>query len=356
MMLGPNEQVQKLLLSSPSHLVGELDTEDFLLTHAFADARSYKTFGMMGIPTSRHAFVFSFRTGPHDPDGVVLPDYVPIGDLICSYLSVLYGKRFDSHGVLEANGLFWLPDLSAFQRFYDPGLPFNSDKPRKDFMVPLKLEEAGRLRGLLMKSVEERFQAIFDVASKFYLQAVQNYERAPEVAYLHLITAGEALSECFDYPKEDLLDEQVKDALAQIKAECANGQSIARLIRGRLFQVKKRFVKTIVELLDHETFFDNGEAQKGWRLERTNFESAIRAAYDIRSKYVHEGAPFGTWISLPRRWEVGLKPDLPDRKLAKTLSKAPTFLGLERVIRHCLLQYAAKNGAFVDDPTQFDGR
>jgi hypothetical protein len=54
--------------------------------------------------TSRNAFILSFETPPLEKAvGVAIPDYEPFSMAICCYLSVLYGKRFDNHGPVEAS-------------------------------------------------------------------------------------------------------------------------------------------------------------------------------------------------------------------------------------------------------------
>jgi hypothetical protein len=44
---------------------------------------------------------------------------------------------------------------------------------------------------------------------------------------------------------------------------------------------------------------------------------------------------------VPNTWPV-----LNDKKLVKALQRAPTYTGLERVIRYCLLRFAEVNGRY----------
>ncbi|QKV57486.1 MAG: hypothetical protein HT580_09795 [Dechloromonas sp.] len=64
-------------------------------------------------------------------------------------------------------------------------------------------------------------------AGRFYLRALQNFEERPDVAYLNLITAGEVLSNYFNYDKDELLDEQAKDIIRQIAEASDNGPELA---------------------------------------------------------------------------------------------------------------------------------
>ena len=73
--------------------------------------------------------------------------------------------------------------------------------------------------------------------------------------------------------------------------------------------------------------------------------------YDLRSRYVHTGEALGGWIG-PRfgnaERQVG-QPVVPDRQMARILSRAPTFIGLERLTRLVLLRCAERLGAELTD-------
>jgi hypothetical protein len=208
-----------------------------------------------------------------------------------------------------------------------------------------------------LEPLEPRFLKVFQSASKFYLQALQNVERDPEVAYLHLITAGEILSGFYKYEKDDLFDEQTKQQLNLIRNGVRDGLLIANFISGKLFQVKQRFVESIVRLID-STFFgrsESGSDISGFKAD--TFRAAVAAAYDLRSKFVHTGVPFGGWVyGQPGASElqVGL-PVVEDKELGKILAKAPTYLGLERIVRYSLLRSAQQQGAYVEPVDRIGG-
>ena len=356
MTLRPDETIQKVLLSTPSRFVGEYEAEGVLLTHAwpgFHD-RSASIRWQEG-PASRRAYIFAFRTEVAEKgSGKPLPDYSPTGEIVAAYLSVLFGKRFDSHGLMEGAGFYHIPEFSQFGVLVNPSLPQNSHNPRKDFEIPLNLSETARLAPLLSSdSLPMDFVHTFQVSAKFYLQALQNFEKEPEIAYLHFISAGEILSNFHDFDKLDLLDDTTKEYLADIREGLNKGGKVARHIEGRLLLIKRRFVQTIVGLVD-SSFFERSEAGDDGvgSFKAENFQRSMAAAYDLRSKYVHTGAPFGSWVSLQlggRNTEVQVgKPVINDKGLSKVLEHAPTLVGLERVIRFCLLQFAVRNGAFVE--------
>jgi hypothetical protein len=356
MSLQPKETVQKLLISTTSRLVGEYEKDRILITHAwpsFSDTNIRERFSEG--PVSRSAYIFAFETGPIDKKTTPLPDYSSSGDLICSYLAVLFGKRFDNHGLVEGIGFFHVPELFQFGQLCEHYLPFNSHNLRQDYPIPLNLAEISRIERLLLdSSIDAQFLRTFQGASKFYLQAIQAAEHDPEVAYLHLITSGEILSNFFKYKKQQLLDNQTKEALTKIKVGLTDGEKVAKFISGRLSIIKKQFVETVIKLVDLDFFNLSESGYPFGRFKSNSFMDNIAAAYDLRSSYVHSGFPFGQLVlplgGMNNEIQVGIRV-VPDKKLAKTINKAPTLIGLERVIRYCLLQFAKAHGVYIEPNT-----
>lgn len=357
MTLRPKPTVHKALLSTTSRLVGEYESDGVLFTHAWPDFldRTASVQWSEG-PASRSSFILAFETDPIDKKSIRIPNYLPYCASVCAYLAVLFGKRFDTHGLVESNGFFHVPELSQFGSICDHHLPHNSHAPRIDFPVPLNLIELRRIDRLLHDAaLDTKFVRTFQGATKFYLQAVQSAEHDPEISYLHLITAGEILSNFHEYGKDELLDEQMKDILSTIRNGLADGRKIANIVAARLLLVKRRFVETIVSLVDRE-FFQRSEASESFGGFKANtFSACISSAYDLRSRYVHTGIPFGNWISLStggmnNETQIG-RPVVDDKELGAILAEAPTYIGLERVMRYCLLQFAKSHGAYVE-PTE----
>ena len=285
----------------------------------------------------------------------MIPNYDYVGDACCRHLSVLYGKRFDNHGSIEGAGVFHLPTFNQFGLMSLPSLPQNSHEPRADFPVPLDLGEARRLLPLWFGQGQPPLLLKFNAACKFYLRALQVAERDPEVAYLHLISSGEILADSVERPKDVLLDDEIKGVLARIEAEMCGGRKLARMLRGRMRQLKRGFIHALSGLVDQD-FFCRGEAKHDYgRLKADSFAKALGAAYDLRSRYVHTGTPFSIWV----RPDAGNdevqsgRPITGDEELSDILAAAPTYIGLERVVRYCLLRFAATNfGLDVTSPVQ----
>lgn len=347
--LMPDETIHKILISSTSRFVGCYENDDLLISHAWQHfSNSNGLIREEENPVSRSAFVLAFQAGGYEKAaGVVVPDYSHIGEIVCSLLSVLYGKRFDSHGLLEGSGFFNTPDLTVYNHICNHKLPFNSHKARRCFSVPLNLEHFKAVDKLLLsREIDPDFKAKLFAACKFYCQAIQTIESDPEVAYLHLITSGEIISSHYSYEQEDVLDAVTLNYLAEIRTQMPNGDKITRHISKRLLSIKKKFVKSLTSLIDDEFFIQSETSREIGHFKSDDIEKRIGSAYDLRSKYVHIGAPFGNWIK-PRGRLQDIQFDRPvvtDNDYAKVLEKAPTFTGLERIIRYCILKFMVSNG------------
>lgn len=350
-MLRPTETVQKLLLSTPAHFIAEFETDNFMLTHAWDfDRRAHNDRSLL----YRNYFILSFNTEQVEKAvGSVIPDYSPTGDLMCGLMAVLFGKRFDHHGAVEMTGHFRVPNLDMARESCEPTRPYHGKKLRADYPVALDLRELERFRPL----IENRGNNIslieaFRTATVFYARALRTVDSYPEVAYLHLVTACERLAEIA--PLEGIeLESVILTAFRRIEKEMVNGEKITRLLRSRMKQLRRRFAALITSHFDDD-FFSRSEAEGVWHsLRAKDFPAAAVAAYDLRSRYVHTGASFGTWIT-PRHdnaeRQAG-RPILPDREMAKILYRAPTFVGLERLTRVVLLKCAEQLGADLPDPT-----
>ena len=346
--LRPSETIQKVLISTTSRMTGEYADDNILITHTWPDFRDASSLPRMEeTPISRSGYIVTFRTDPvQKAPGVVMPQYRPVGEAICAYLSVFFGKRFDCHGMVEENGLYGIPDLTVYNNICNPQLPFNSHQRRSNFAMPLELNMFSSVKRSFADFVYSDSDIILlprlDAACKFYMRALQNFEQNPEVAYLHLITAGEILSSFTEYPKEELLDQQTLADLDLIKNQIDNGEKVAKRISSRLRCVKRTFVKSLCSLLD-EDFYQVSEARGSRHVDfkLDEIEKRVGAAYDLRSKYVHTGVPFGFWIEPLRGYNdlpLG-QPSLDDTEFAKILATAPTLIGLERLLRYCLLRF-----------------
>jgi hypothetical protein len=342
--LKPEKGIIKILISSPSGFGSEYVDENtgLIVTQAWNQNNEISK-RRTGGPAFRTAYIIAFRSLPD------MQDYTPVGELICSCLSVLFGKRFDCHGIVEGVGEFYVPNLSTYYQLLFPDYPQNSIYPRNSLRIPLDLSEIHRIDGLFNRK-NDRFFLTFTAAAKFYWNALKSFEDDPEIAYLHLITVGEILSNYYESRRDNLLDENTIKYFAEIENKLENGKKIVKYLKGKLFQAKKGFTKTICNLINNEFFLTtDGIQDVPWlRFKPDDFEKRIGAAYDLRSRYVHSGSQFGKIISNPVSDLIMGIINTGDDKLDKIINISPSYFGLERVIRYCLLQFAQNNGVDID--------
>ena len=220
----------KVLISTPGCLVGEykagkLDlalaypTPDAMGDHLSASSMS-RTFVMV---------VFRWEDLKTPADHILDLSPEGVGNCVSSVLSVLYGKQFNCHGETEGRGFYRVPDLTTYGKPCRRGLPFNSSDERTSFPVELSLGMAAAVEPWLFPAVEDEPARQIQTACSFYARALRNAEEDPEVAYLHLITAGEVLAGMDEYETEDLLDKKARCDLAAIRnmvgKECASEAS-----------------------------------------------------------------------------------------------------------------------------------
>ena len=177
------------------------------------------------------------------------------------------------------------------------------------------------------KGIPKRFLYLFNAACKLYTQALRNAENEDETAYLNLVMAGEILSQY---------------EMHKIKKDTK----------------KERFARTLSELLDDKFFlstesrvYDKLHGFGFFKRNGADFKKHLQRAYELRNKYVHEGIPFGKWIRPHNSCEdilTGTPVVDEDIKqivsgYAEIIKDAPTFIGLERTIRYCLLKMLENN-------------
>jgi hypothetical protein len=277
MSLKPAETVERILISSTSRFIGDYESDGVVITHSWPGFRNpTQSLRMEEGPLSRSAFMLSFIV-PVVPRlaGVIIPHYEATGEKVCSLLSLLYGKRFDSHGCVESHGSFMLPNLEQFNSLCIPKLPQNDHNPRSDIVVPLDLRQIAKLSPMLTGQVTDPAKATaLNGAAKFYHQALQNGESDPEVAYLHLITAGEILANTHCPESADLLDKSVNKILDLVKLHVPDGEKAAMTLANCMRQIKRRFCLTMAQLVDDQ-FFSATKNEPNWHKFKKEIEAHL---------------------------------------------------------------------------------
>jgi hypothetical protein len=177
-------------------------------------------------------------------------------------------------------------------------------------------------------------------AGRFYQQALQLWDTDPEFAFLNLVNAGEVLVSGIDFDPSELEDESLTLLLSEIDARLE--PATAQKLRGKFFgQISRRFRKGLAKLLN-TPFYSGGESSRDFLcLTPDNIEKHLKAAYSLRSRFLHVGTRFGSWVAFsPDGAEISLGPSAyGDTEWKKLTALVPTLTGLERVIRFCLLRF-----------------
>ena len=360
--LRPDSKVYKVLLSSPTRLQGRYSQEDLLIEPVSPNRMGIDSFRNnrfdrlnSEILIGRYHYMLVFDFIPDNEQSIVIPDYSHIGDYISIALSVLYGKRFDNHGMIEGSDHFWMPhydELVAFSphRYY----PVYTNIPRKDGNISLELQECTSIIDFTVNEKNEKLFRYFFSAAKFYLSSIKSVDSDLNKAYLDLITCGEILSNYYDYSEEELYDSDLQQLLEKLVSYNVTLEDIS-LIKKRLYQVRRKFSLTLINLIN-ESFFKNTESRiEDAKFTKDNIDKSIKAAYDLRSRYVHTGFEFKDWIEIHAGSEYhlsevqipGLIPNVDDRELKKLIERVPTYVGLERIMRFALLRFLHTNDVYI---------
>jgi hypothetical protein len=304
----PDKFTYTMILSSPAHIPGEIESDRFFLTIAWPDFNSGHHEIDPNSRYSRNFFALTFREPELSPDEEKtfrLPHYQFVGEYFTVFLSLYYGKRFDYHGYQLDHGLYRLPNIEpAKPRKSSQSLPFSS-KPRKDLGIPLLLTRENSLMPILNSVFSEVTRDVKKdgslpeplvlayTAGRFYQKALEMFESEPEFAFLSLINSGEVLVSGLKFENSELEDAALNTIMSEVDAKLE--PKIAEEIRKRFFgQISRRFRKGLVKLLN-SAFFAGSETEEFLRLTPTNVEDRLKAAYELRSIFMHEGTPFG-WV------------------------------------------------------------
>lgn len=349
-----NSKIHRFLISTTSRFTGCYEGEFLRIDHAWQGANSGAGLreSIQENPRSRNYFVLSAEIEPPEAKSILVPNYAPLSEQACAALSVLFGKRFDTHGPLVSHRQFYVPDFAPLTpTTYYEAAPY-SHRPRQDLCIPLKLELFELIAPLFTdQSLDEKVRRIFFAAARFYLRSLQMFDVEPEFAYLDLITCGEILANFFEYTADKVYDDEAKAIFARIRAEMAGGEAMVRKLQGRMRQIKRVYVLTLTGLLK-DSFFDMSECSEQYgRLRKEDIEKRLKGAYDLRSQYVHTGIDFGRWTrpigGVLNEVQLG-PPVIESKELKKAITQAPTFFGLERIMRYCLARFLHLNGVPID--------
>jgi hypothetical protein len=353
----PQKDLTKYLISTPAYFKGSIKDKDFYIKEAYPNysLETYVPFSSERI--YRHYLDLTARTPLYKEGELVIPNYSPYAETFCIALSVLFGKRFDSHGLLIQHGDVHVPSLQTSHNIVNKNLTFNSSNSRVDFSLELDLSNFSKIKNVIFGNEPEKVEArsTFFYAGRFYVQSLRIAEENPEIAFLSLITCGEIISKYFKYEVEELIDESTRELFARLKSIVPDGDAIYRKVKNKVLGISATFCKYTLDCLDDQ-FFQKSEAKNHHeKLTKDEISLRLKAAYDIRSKYVHAGKAQLNWMSINYKNDnpeiIHGKPIIEDSELQKIITRSPTFIGLERIIRYSLIKFLIKTNLIEDFST-----
>lgn len=345
----------KALIATQSYFKGAFSNDYFYIQKA--PKQFYRPMdglsGFSGYLKDWHYYTLSISVPEKTREQIVIPNLSFEVDFTIILLSILYGKIFENYGYLMGTTDFLQPNLACRNFSKIASLPFNSNVPRKNTPLDLDLSYSSKILPLLSPNFQNKklIQYIYS-AGRFYLHAIQEAQYNPEIAFLDLISCGEIISDFYEYTEDELYDDELIRDFEEISS-LVNGETINKKIKSRLFQIKRKFTLTIDKLLT-EDFFEVSEAKDNhFALKKSDIRNRIKMAYDLRSHFVHVGIEFGHWVSAGMKSNneiLGAKPiSLVKKDYLRLFEFSPSIIGLERIMRYCLLRFIHLNGCKIDD-------
>ncbi len=341
MSLSLPETVQRFVFQSPAHFVGGYEEEDSSLTFTFPTFGKREAFALSEQGALKKSyFTFSVLVPPRDPKSIVIQSYDWVGEEASALLGAFFGKFVINLGHIQSGTRLTMPSVWSRPTAF-PFKPSFNDHPRKPNGPELNLKNAAHLlRSYVHSDESDKHLMLILRASEFYRVALENYAERPEMAFTFLISTLECLVDLREYSDAEQFDESLLKDLQTIEQHCPRGESIAKRVKGRLYQVRRK-VACIVDHFIPDAFFEQRETTEMYAVirDRTDLRSRVMAAYDVRSKLLHTGNKNGLWFIEHDHAgsEIGIgEPVLADNDLKKLVCKSTTLTGLERIVSSVL--------------------
>lgn len=213
----------------------------------------------------------------------------------------------------------------------------------------------------LLSKLDPKLHLSVMLAARLYQEALWQYETAPDLAYINLVTAVESLSNRASNEAATLatLDEQLSDLVGEISDDDLRLR-ITTHLEGRLRpdRVKARWVKFILDHVTPEFWTervlpesvstdatDKQLADAGY-ITPSTLERMIRKIYDQRSDSLHRGRPFPPFIT-----DTIGGADVPPYALSMSYRGGswnqdeffPNLPFFERLVRNVIMSFVASN-------------
>lgn len=184
--------------------------------------------------------------------------------------------------------------------FYVPRI--KPDIFRGGWIDPYLVKETSNLSDLskyleLVKGLKIEYHQRFIWALKLYNRAISITEKEPDMAYLHLISAIEALCQDAKIDKVNLSEFNSKlDRLINEVEDIGLRNKIKNeIIKNERF-IRRRFVQFILNNVEKDFWDRNITSKTAVLIKPENLQKLLKNIYDQRSVTLHNGTPFPPYI------------------------------------------------------------
>lgn len=196
-----------------------------------------------------------------------------------------------------------------------------------------------------VKRLDPRSHQDFILACHHYARAVKEVGVDPEMVFIRLVSAIEALSKNVKLDRKDdsLEEEKIATMLAQSSLSAEHKKELRESFNNR--KSRKKFTYFIERHCGG--FFKGGNFKaKHLKIKRSNLDGVLKTIYTARSKYLHAGEPL--FPSMPikggEKWDTDPTSGMiADNRTFTAGQKLPHAYFFEGLVRQCLLNYLKEN-------------
>lgn len=276
--------------------------------------------------------------------------------LLVSNTCLPYLRDFAILTSFALNGIVVRDKVTVDTLAADPAA-FKSRRPLREYVrtyfdveVRLTEDEAGEYASFVVQllALERRYFLIAMRAIRAFVSGMNILNDDPALAYALLVSAIESIAAKFkDYDSswEDI-DERKRNpidaALTSASDQVADGVREA-MVNAEHGSIARRYRALALNSIS-EDYFRSGEALIGRPLARYDMEEALKAAYQIRSRYLHNQHELPDEILNPHgHWET------------VNIERRPTltFQGLSRMARHIIKVFVAQSPSISNEPYDY---
>jgi len=195
----------------------------------------------------------------------------------------------------------------------------------------------------LVEKLDARYHQRFILAAKLYSQALLLIEEQPDMAYLNLVSAIEALCSSYDTGIKEIASSypNLAHIITQVEPKEVR-EKLEKELLNVLYFTKKSFVKFVLDHIE-KTFWDESErGPKFARIQPEELENILKRVYDQRSKTLHTGEPFPPFTSYGMGEEIPLGM-ISGGKRWERQDLVPNPHLFERLVNHVLKTYLKRN-------------